>query len=965
MSPLLIPSLLLSSCLFYMSASIPLQAVTPAVTITPNDWTTVENGIKAAYNAGQKSVTIPPGTYYLHQAPDGTKFYGSHLQFEHFQNFTINATGATFVFEDPWIPGVYFDQCSNFTINGGTFTDGTTPIGEGTVQNVNATSGLITVLPAAGYPSDYTNGGTESFSQYSINAAAAQKSNPGKNGQNPVGVYFDYIPFLSVYDKTNPGIEKPPMMVAKKSGSSSIPDVTKGTGGTYIFHVTNGASQVSNVAIGDIVTMRSKTTMAFEMNTCGGMVFNNVTVLGAAGMSFKEDAGAGGNQYTNCTITYPPVPPGATLPPFTATCTDGFNSDGAVKGPTITNCLVEATGDDTFNIHGQSALILDPPAGTPSNTLYLNAPFWIGPQPSLNPKETLNFSNTAGEYQGQATVNTVEVLTTATMPANWPLVDPVTNKVEGLPRGFSGFDAKAPVYYKITVTPTAGTPLPAKYTWVVSDPGRVGAGFKISNCTVRNTSGRILIKSHDGTIENCYISNTVGVGLMCIPEFQGWGEADYARNITITGNVFTNVNTSGGQGYVGALNILSFESPDPEHGAAAQYVPLPAGHQNITVSNNIFENDRDNNIVVSTSNKVKIVDNLFINPMWSTSWAGLYASGLYAAGGASVNYVGLDVSSLIWLTQSTNVTVSGNTVVNPNTLEPGVKVGLAPRYEYLHYLVKATATATGSGFSTGVSTINSAVANFDDVSAPASVHSPYYSTGVDTYPGVTGAGWLAGWTSNQATTTLVTPTATAPGLESWAGNNLNVNVAPKVTGVVSREFDGSATGVDVTKPHHFLFDVCINKVASDMRYDVFNQVGISAGGTGPRSTWELQATSSGWQFLNGMGNGLSAVPGGGTFVTATALGPITAGTVYRFQIDVDPAAKTWVANVTALASVTPTVTANGVTATTTQPAVYTSPTLGFRANSSVGGEYLEFGAASGGSTSDFSIDNIAVISDAP
>jgi hypothetical protein len=49
----------------------------------------------------------------------------------------------------------------------------------------------------------------------------------------------------------------------------------------------------------------------------------------------------------------------------------------------------------------------------------------------------------------------------------------------------------------------------------------------------------------------------------------------------------------------------------------------------------------------------------------------------------------------------------------------------------------------------------------------------------------------------------------------------------------------------------------------------------------------------------------------------------------------------------------------------TNPVTYTSSPLGFRSNSSVGGEYLEFGAASGTTASAFSIDNISVISNAP
>ncbi len=71
-----------------------------------------------------------------------------------------------------------------------------------------------------------------------------------------------------------------------------------------------------------------------------------------------------------------------------------------------------------------------------------------------------------------------------------------------------------------------------------------------------------------------------------------------------------------------------------------------------------------------------------------------------------------------------------------------------------------------------------------------------------------------------------------------------------------------------------------------------------------------------------------------------------AGRTYHFVINVNPAAKTWTGTVT-----------DGTTS-------YTSPSLGFRANSTTDGEFIEFGASKTGTTTGnnftFSVDSLLI-----
>ena len=105
-----------------------------------------------------------------------------------------------------------------------------------------------------------------------------------------------------------------------------------------------------------------------------------------------------------------------------------------------------------------------------------------------------------------------------------------------------------------------------------SNPRHNGAGFKILNCTLGNTRSRgILIKADHGLIEGNTIS---GCGMSAIsigPEYY-WGEADYARHVTVRGNKLSE-------------NVLN--------GSAAGTIFLHGdgaiGNADITISDNFFD----------------------------------------------------------------------------------------------------------------------------------------------------------------------------------------------------------------------------------------------------------------------------------------------------------------------------------------------------------------------------------------
>jgi hypothetical protein len=151
--------------------------------------------------------------------------------------------------------------------------------------------------------------------------------------------------------------------------------------------------------------------------------------------------------------------------------------------------------------------------------------------------------------------------------------------------------------------------------------------------------------------------------------------------------------------------------------------------------------------------------------------------------------------------------------------------------------------------------------------------------------------------------------------------------------------------VNLSAPHQFAFDFRPDTISNGMRYILFDRIGDAAYGASSKNTWEVIGTSQGWAFCNGNGQGSPNTQTSYVLVNST-ITSLVAGRTYHFVINVTPATKTWTATVT-----------DGITD-------YSSPTLGFRANSTTDGEFVEFGAnnyaAQLGTKFTFSLDSLLI-----
>ncbi len=237
------------------------------------------------------------------------------------------------------------------------------------------------------------------------------------------------------------------------------------------------------------------------------------------------------------------------------------------------------------------------------------------------------------------------------------------------------------------------------------------------------------------------------------------------------------------------------------------------------------------------------------------------------------------------------------------------------------------------------------VANFTDGNS---------SSQVDAYTGVAGDGWATAWgtarnTENSSQTITVTDSNPFPD----GGNRLSVSLTSTHSAArgltVARRYDG----VNLAKAQTISFDFRLDSTPAETRRFYFFDSTLSdptLSGEAATNTWSIRVNANGRVLLGNGRSGANAV-----FYTVPS-GDITlsAGTPYRFTIEVSPAA------VAAESSYTVRIE------NLTNPVdVYQSAALAFIGSHTATGGNLNFysslEAVSSSTTLTYSLDNISVV----
>ena len=443
--------------------------------IVANDAGSVLRGIQAAYDSGAKSVCVPQGFYRF----TGGHGYDPHLDFKNLKDFTIDASGATFVFTDVYGDQVFFDGCQRVVFRGATIDHDPVPFSQGKIESISEDRQLIDIRIASGYPSNLDN-----------------------------DQLFSAQPTLCFYDPVT-RLLKPNSVDLNVSGFEKIGERL------FRFQLLSPLPADFPIGVGDLVAWRGKGGSVVVLSGCSGMTISNVTVRNGTGFCFKEEFGAGDNHYDHLKVTYGVRPVGATEDPLIASDADAFHSRSVRKGPTLENFLFEGMMDDGVAIHGFYAMAI---AANGNKVIidWRGQPYQVG--------DNLQFMNDVRCVALEAKVVSFQAISDYRRSAEIP---------KNVAKEFR--DPAQGTYYEVTLD----RPVSVQLGWLIADVSVNGNGFVVRNGTIRNHRARsFLIKASDGLIENCTVEGSSMPAMVIAPEASGWDEAGFARNLIIRHNTF-------------------------------------------------------------------------------------------------------------------------------------------------------------------------------------------------------------------------------------------------------------------------------------------------------------------------------------------------------------------------------------------------------------------------------------------
>lgn len=416
----------------------------------------------------------------------------------------------------------------------------------------------------------------------------------------------------------------------------------------------NVGPSAQTIAVGDTLGCRNaKFAFTFHVDGCASSLFANLTVKGGPGFGFfhghpssstgvVNPANVGGNVFSGLRLTYPDRPVGATENPVLSASADGFHANGVPRGLIIENSLIEGHNDDGIALHGKFSVIVDVArlSDNAARIWVTRADYGIGDtvrvfDPAFSPAGDLIVTSVApaspnGKYAPPINVSKMmPSVSLAPEPQQWYTVLEVSGPLP--PVGRLGRDT------------------------VLFDQNRSCSGFILRNNTIRNHRARgMLIKASDGVIADNHIENSTLGGIIITPELS-WGEGSYVSNLSITDNVVRSVCT-GKQCYGG----LALAAIAPTHTFAGG---APHGHTNVQILRNRFENISQMQLWVTSADNVAVKDNVFVDP---------YAYPVVATCCPPYPFPTSPHRYMVWASQATNLSMSGDCVVGPAPAVSGV-----------------------------------------------------------------------------------------------------------------------------------------------------------------------------------------------------------------------------------------------------------------------------------------------------
>lgn len=498
---------------------------------------------------GQAIINIPKGTYEISTQS------GPHYIFDGLKDVTINGNGSLIICKSKSM-AFQFQYCENVTLKDITIDYDPLCYTQGTIISVSADSKIWKVKLHEGYP-------TQGIAKHKLEL-------------------FD--PVTKMVKKNLFNIQSGDYDMVQSASDPSVIDIT------IKRSITAGIIKQGEYVVMSLEIPAGMAGHTMFVWACKNFIADNVTIYGSNMMSIIEHD-CENSKYQNCNITRNPNDPTKSVPRLRSGNFDGIHSKHASIGPTIDNCIVQYNGDDGIAVNGRFYLVYK--VDQANNYVYLLS--------KEDPVRIIQGDKMAVVDNGGSMKGSVGILENIVIIPSDAEKAACTAKFTAL---LSPGVYQTGARIKIENWPLTGIALG---DYVYSE-NRIGAGFKIANCTVGHNAGRgLLIKSSNGLITNNIVEGSQLGGIVLAPEIN-WCEAGHSNNVQIIGNTVRHcVYCSSHSGMVqpAAITVISLNG--------ANQISPNGAHNNITIMDNIIDNCPRPGIVVTSTKGLNYYNNTFPN----------------------------------------------------------------------------------------------------------------------------------------------------------------------------------------------------------------------------------------------------------------------------------------------------------------------------------------------------------------
>mgnify|MGYP002673614753 FL=1 len=353
-----------------------------------------------------------------------------------------------------------------------------------------------------------------------------------------------------------------------------------------------------DVEIGDRFAVNYRSPAAFDINRCGKVTFEDITIQASPGVAFLSRYGHGEELFHRVKIIRGTPPTGATAPRLLAGNADGINIASNRGGVSVRDCEFSYLGDDSINLHCELMPLVSKVDEKVIDTVYPYPKSSTFLEEVYTPGDRVIFVR-SGDYSviGEAKIARIEVSPRSKAVASQtPDFFPVHST-----RGFT--------VYEVEFDRPVNFPEGSFFYVPVSS----AQGFEIVNNYFHDHRARGLrLMSSNGVVENNRFERLKSCAIALGGEFNWWREAGWCENIAIRNNKMIDIgwgSMASPDNYVPAV-VATFARLD-------QYPGFYHGNRNLEITGNEIKNAPGAGILLNYCDGVKVSGNTIENVLLS------------------------------------------------------------------------------------------------------------------------------------------------------------------------------------------------------------------------------------------------------------------------------------------------------------------------------------------------------------